>query len=57
MKIDNNTVASFHYDLADAAGNRIAETARDAAGNVRRTVQRRFDALNRVEQQTGRELQ
>ncbi|MCE3005180.1 MAG: peptidylprolyl isomerase [Xanthomonadaceae bacterium] len=23
MKIDNNTVASFHYDLADAAGNRI----------------------------------
>ena len=41
MKIDKNTVASFHYDLADAAGNRI-ESSRSGqplavlhgAGNV-----------------------
>jgi FKBP-type peptidyl-prolyl cis-trans isomerase SlyD len=41
MKIDKNTVASFHYDLADGAGNRI-ESSRSGqplavlhgAGNV-----------------------
>ncbi|MBC5785078.1 hypothetical protein H8N03_19180 [Ramlibacter sp. USB13] len=43
---------SITYTL-DAAGNRTGEDVKDAAGMLRRSVARSFDALNRVQQVTG----
>ena len=44
-----NTVS---YTL-DKMGNRTQETIRDAAGTLARTITRAYDALNRLQQQTG----
>lgn len=39
----------------DQAGNRVQESVRDAGGRLSRQLTRAFDALNRVQQITGRE--
>ena len=42
----------IHYVL-DNVGNRTSEQVTDASGNLASTVSRVFDALNRVQTQTG----
>lgn len=39
----------------DSSGNRVAEAVRDPGGVLRRSLQRSFDALGRVQQVLGRE--
>ena len=43
---------SVTYTL-DNAGNRVKEDVKDPAGTLGRTITRVFDALGRVQQQTG----
>jgi len=43
---------SITYTL-DTSGNRVADELRDPGGQLRRTISRSFDALNRLQQVTG----
>ncbi len=53
--IVDNRGNRIDYTL-DSAGNRTAERTKDPSGVLRRSLDRAFDALNRVQQLTGREL-
>jgi YD repeat-containing protein len=45
----------IEYTL-DNVGNRVAESTKDSSGVLRRSLERAFDALDRVQRLTGREL-
>lgn len=52
IDVSDNLGNSIHYTL-DLAGNRKKEEAKDPGGVLTRVVTREFDALNRIETQTG----
>jgi len=54
--VDDSSGNSIDY-VVDAMGNRVQENLYDPAGVLRRTLQRVYDAANRVQRELGAQLQ
>jgi len=54
--VDDSLGNSIDY-VVDAMGNRVQENAYDPAGVLRRTLQRVYDAANRLQRELGAQLQ